>query len=144
MTLRVFSRVNLISSSSLRPLMEKDSSLLDKPIWKSKTFPKVKSFVWTVVINKINTNDVLQKCRLFIAVSPSMCLLYCASSETRTIFFYIALLRILFGISFLGCLARIGPALRICNSFSLLNLGVFAFVKKLRLCYNVLFFAVLW
>ena len=35
------------------------SLLLDKPIWKSKDPSKVKSFICTVVLNRINTNDML-------------------------------------------------------------------------------------
>ena len=41
----------------------RDSLLLNKPIWKSKSPRKVKSFVWVAALDKCDANDMLQKHR---------------------------------------------------------------------------------
>ena len=51
------------------------SFLLDKPIWKSKAPSKVKSFNWTVMLNRINTNDMLQVQRPHKAISLDVCVM---------------------------------------------------------------------
>ena len=56
--------------------------LLDKFIWKSKSPSKVKAFVWTAVLNRINTNDMLQKRRPLMALSPNMCIMCGLDSES--------------------------------------------------------------
>lgn len=56
--------------------------LLDKPIQKSIAPSKVKSFVWTVVLNMINSNDFLQIWRPLTALSP--CLMCRSSSQTNS------------------------------------------------------------
>ena len=38
----------------------RESFLLDKPIWKLIVPFKVKFLIWTAVLNRINTNDMLQ------------------------------------------------------------------------------------
>ena len=55
---------------------------LDKPIWKSKVPSKVKSFIWTVVLNRINTNDILQVRRPHKAISPYVFVMCGANSES--------------------------------------------------------------
>ena len=48
------------------------SFLIDKPIWKSKAPSIVKSFIWTTMLNRINTNDIWQVRRLYKAVFPDV------------------------------------------------------------------------
>ena len=57
------------------------SLLLDEPIWKSKAPFEVKSFIWTDVFNRINTNDILQF-EDYIRLFPLMCVMYGMSSES--------------------------------------------------------------
>lgn len=42
---------------------------------------KIRALVWTLVLNKININDVLQSHRACIRISPYWCLMCKASSE---------------------------------------------------------------
>ena len=65
-----------------------DRFLLDKPIWKSKSPSKVKAFVWTAVLNRINTNDMLQKRRPLMALSPNMCIMCGLDFESRAHLFF--------------------------------------------------------
>ena len=58
------------------------SFLLNKCIWKSKAPSKVKFFIWTIVLNKINTNDMLQVQRPYTAISPGVCIMCGTSSES--------------------------------------------------------------
>lgn len=78
--------------------------LLDEPIWKSKASSNVQVFVWTAVLNQINTIDMLQKCRPLTAVSPKICIMRGSDFESRPHFFYIARQQNCFGISCLGFL----------------------------------------
>ena len=55
---------------------------LDKPIWMSKTPSRVKSFIWTAVLNKINTNDILQVQRPHKAISPDVCVMCGVNTES--------------------------------------------------------------
>lgn len=49
--------------------------LLDTFIWKAKIPFKVKAFVWTVVLQRMNANDLLQRCRPNKVLSPNVCAL---------------------------------------------------------------------
>ena len=49
--------------------------------------PKGKSFVWTTIFNRINTNDVLQKHRPLNNSYPNMCAMCSSSLETMTTIF---------------------------------------------------------
>ena len=76
----------------------------DKIIWKAKAPSKVKSFVWTVVLNRINTNDLLQFWRPKTAIFPNICVMCMNSSELFThLSFYVRLLII-------GCLIFVGDS----------------------------------
>lgn len=48
-----------------------------KFIWKAKVHDKVRAFVWTMAFQKINTNDMLQKSRPGLAISPTVFELLC-------------------------------------------------------------------
>lgn len=50
----------------------RENFLLHEPIQKSNVCPMVKSLVWTVVPNTINTKDMLQKYKLLTILSPNM------------------------------------------------------------------------
>lgn len=50
--------------------------------WKGKQPHKIKAFIWTLALNKINTNDLPQKRSPQKALSPNACVLQFSSSET--------------------------------------------------------------
>ncbi|CAL9018470.1 unnamed protein product [Prunus brigantina] len=51
-------------------------------VWKAKSPPKVKVFVWLVGLGKVNTLDLVQRKRPFMYLSPHWCVLckYCEES----------------------------------------------------------------
>ena len=48
-----------------------------KSFYEVKVPFKVKVFVWAVVLNRINANDMLKVCRHLEAVCSDMCLMCC-------------------------------------------------------------------
>ena len=88
----VFSLANLMTSS---PCIER--FVLDKLIWKSISPSKVKAFVWTTVLNWINTNDMLQKYKPLIVLSPSMYIMCGLNSKSGAHIFLHCLMWDLFG-----------------------------------------------
>ncbi|ONI36148.1 hypothetical protein PRUPE_1G572100 [Prunus persica] len=44
-------------------------------VWKAKSPPKVKVFVWLVALGKVNTSDLVQRKRPFMYLSPQWCVL---------------------------------------------------------------------
>ena len=44
-------------------------------VWKAKSPPKVKVFVWLVVLGKVNTSDLVQRKRPFMSVSSLVCVM---------------------------------------------------------------------
>ena len=126
-----------------------ENFLLDKSIWKSKAPLKVESFVWTTVFpNRINTNDMLQKHKPLIALSPNTCVICCYSSELVShLFFSIVLLGIIFGASF-EIFWENWVSLTSYDLFLFfikLNSEALGFINKLRFYRNVhFFFAILW
>lgn len=51
-------------------------------IWKSQVPPRVKAFVWSLVLNHINTMDLLQRRRSNMTLSPNWCILCKKASES--------------------------------------------------------------
>ena len=45
-------------------------------------FSPVKSFVWTAALNRINTNDILKRCRNLPSLFPTICIMCTSISET--------------------------------------------------------------
>ena len=60
------------------------SVILSNFFWKIKAPSKVKAFVWTAVLNRINTNDLLQIRRPNKALSPNVCVMCFQSAETNS------------------------------------------------------------
>ena len=85
---------------------------LDKPIWKSKTHSKVKSFICTTVLNRTNTNDVLQVQRSHRAISTDVCYVWWVLNLFH-IFFCTILWLNLYGAICLIYLASVGYALNL-------------------------------
>lgn len=52
-------------------------------IWKYKIPSQVKAFAWTVVVNRVNTNDLLQIRWPHKALSPNVCVLCFKDAETH-------------------------------------------------------------
>ena len=65
----------LSKSSNLIPFLRANF------IWKSKAPPKVKALAWLVVLEKVNTNDMLQARRPYKSPSPHWCILCKGSGE---------------------------------------------------------------
>lgn len=59
-----------------------DCNFPHKRIWNPLVPQRVKAFVWTVVFNRINTKDVLQRRRPFMALSPSWCIMCKSENES--------------------------------------------------------------
>ena len=65
--------------------------LPSKFVWNSQVSFKVKSFVWLMTHNKVNTNDMLQMRRPYKALSPDICIMCMKYGNQQIIFFFIAL-----------------------------------------------------
>lgn len=57
-----------------------------KSFWKTKIPSKVKAFVWTAILNKININDLLQSWTLNKVLSPDVCVMCFQNSKTNNLF----------------------------------------------------------
>jgi len=66
-----------------------EPSFPHKKIWKPEVPPKIKAFFWIIVLSRINTMDMLQRRKPFIALSPQWCYL-CHKDEESVdhIFFH--------------------------------------------------------
>ena len=81
----------------------------NKPICKSKAPSKVKPFIWTVVLNRINTNNILQVQRPPKAISPNVCVMCGRIQNQYHICFCIVLWLTFDGILCLVSLVRLQP-----------------------------------
>ena len=67
--------------------------LPSKFVWNSQVSFKVKSFVWLMTHNKVNTNDMLQMRRPYKALSPDICIMCMKHGEsTNHIFLHCSLM----------------------------------------------------
>ena len=73
-------------------------------IWKAKVPSKVKMMVRAVAQWKINTNDVIQKRRPSMVLSPDWCVLCKNASKVLTTYFFTAQQLSFYGPSWLGLL----------------------------------------
>lgn len=118
--------------------------LLDKLIWKSKTPVKVKSFVWTAVLNKINTNDMLQKRRPLTALSPNWCIMCRSTSESGDHLFLHCSTATLIWNKLFGIFGESWACPLSLNQFLAMNFRGFGCRKEARTLWLCLVFAILW
>ena len=119
-----FFGLNFFTSSPNR-----ERFLLDKPIWKSKAPSKFKAFVWTTFLNRINTDDMLEKRKPLTTLSLNMCIMCGLDSKLGAhLFLHCPIARSLWN-RFLVSLKNHGFAQWIYIIFSLLNSEVLAPIK---------------
>lgn len=106
------------SKSFFKALISSDPSPYSLPtmtVWSPMVSLKVKAFVWLLVLNKVNSNDVLlTKKTLYDMISPNMCLTCMEEVEsTSQVFMHCKFTYSIWCFFFFPYVFPIGPCLRV-------------------------------